>query len=61
MRPGSRTKRSWADVYTIREVMRLRDDRKWDAARIEKELGLADGFVNRLGTHVKIALETDRL
>ena len=61
MRPGSRMKRSWADVYTIREVMRLRDDRKWDAVRIEKELGLADGFVKRLGIHVKIALEADRL
>lgn len=54
-------KRSWADVYTIREVMRLRDDRKWDAARIEKELGLADGFVKRLGNHVKGAFEVNRL
>jgi hypothetical protein len=45
-------KRSVADVGIIREVLRLRDDKKWEAARIEKELGLADGFMKRLGDHV---------
>jgi len=50
--PETRMKRSVADVGIIREVLRLRDDKKWEAARIEKELGLADGFMKRLGDHV---------
>ncbi|KAF8245218.1 hypothetical protein K440DRAFT_646384 [Wilcoxina mikolae CBS 423.85] len=50
--PKTRMKRSVADLGVIHEVLRLRDDKKWEAARIEKELGLADGFVKRLGNHV---------
>jgi len=53
--PQTRGKRSWVDVQIIREILRLRDERKWDAAKIEQSLGLADGVVKRLGSSVRNA------
>jgi hypothetical protein len=53
--PRTRGKRSWVDVQIIREILRLRDERKWDAAKIEQSLGLADGVVKRLGSSVRNA------
>jgi len=51
--PATRMKRSWVDAPTLREVLKMRDGRKWSAEKIEKEMGLASGVVARLGKHVK--------
>ena len=51
--PETRQKRSWVDVGTIREILRLRDISKWPPEKIERELGLAPGVVKRLGPHVR--------
>ncbi|KAI5815659.1 hypothetical protein BZA77DRAFT_70173 [Pyronema omphalodes] len=51
--PETRYKRSWADVLLIREALELRDNKKWEDTKIEKELRLAPGFMKRLGSQVK--------
>lgn len=50
--PSMRARRNWVDTGTIRKIIQLRDEMGWDAMRIEKELGLADGLVERLGNRV---------
>ncbi|RPA97215.1 hypothetical protein L873DRAFT_1791097 [Choiromyces venosus 120613-1] len=47
-----RDRRTWVDTSTIFEILKLRDEKKWEAGRIEKELGLAPGLVDRLGGKV---------
>ncbi|PUU83843.1 hypothetical protein B9Z19DRAFT_1071341 [Tuber borchii] len=47
-----RDRRTWVDTSTIFEILKLRDEKKWVAERIEKELGLAPGLVHRLGDRV---------
>jgi hypothetical protein len=51
--PVTKMKRAWADAPTLREVLKMRDGRKWSAEKIEKEMGLASGVVARLEKHVK--------
>ncbi|KAF8476057.1 hypothetical protein BDZ91DRAFT_204417 [Kalaharituber pfeilii] len=51
--PETRYHRSWVDIGTVRRILDLRDQRKWDAARIEKELGLKEGLVERLGDRIR--------
>ena len=43
------TGRQFLDVYTIRQILVLRDERKQSAGEIEKALGLRQGTVGRLG------------
>lgn len=50
--PGVKGQRNWVDTGTIRKIIQLRDEMGWDAMRIEKELGLANGLVERLGSRV---------
>ncbi|PWW80111.1 hypothetical protein C7212DRAFT_305825 [Tuber magnatum] len=47
-----RDRRMWVDTSTILEILKLRDEKKREAERIEKELGLAPGLVGRLGDKV---------
>jgi len=47
-----RDRRTWVDTSTIFEILKLRYGKKWEAERIEKELGLAPGLVDRLGDRV---------
>lgn len=41
--------RQYLDVYTIRQILQMRDTRKQNAKEIEKVLGLKEGVVERLG------------
>ena len=41
--------RQFLDVFTIRQILTLRDERSKSAAEIEKALGLKKGVVERLG------------
>jgi len=47
-----RDRRTWVDTSTIFRILKLRDEKKWEAERIERELGLAPGLVDRLGDKV---------
>jgi len=47
-----RDRRTWVDTSTIFEILKLRDEKKWEAERIEKKLGLAPGLVGRLGDRI---------
>jgi hypothetical protein len=64
MEAGTRghTGRQYLDVYTIRQILTLRDDKGQSAAAIEKKLGLKPGVVERLGTAgvVELAQEQGR-
>lgn len=42
--------REFLDIYTIRQILVLRDQKRKTAAEIEKSLGLKQGAVDRLGT-----------
>jgi len=55
--PATRSKRSWVEVGTIQEILRLRDEQGWEPEKIEKQLGLAKGVVGRLGKHVSLAYQ----
>lgn len=54
--------RQYLDVYTIRQILQMRDQRKQPAAEIERALGLKEGVVARLGGAgvVALAYETGR-
>ena len=41
--------REFLDVFTVRQMLVLRDERGQNAAQIEKALGLKHGTVERLG------------
>lgn len=41
--------RQFLDIYTIRQILIMRDERGQNAAEIEKALGLKEGVVDRLG------------
>lgn len=41
--------RQFLDVFTIRQMLTMRDEQGKSAAAIEKTLGLKDGAVERLG------------
>jgi hypothetical protein len=51
--PEKRGSRTWVDVGTIHEILRLRDIQGWKPEKIEKILGLAPGVVKRMGQHVR--------
>ena len=54
--------RKFLDVYTIRQILTMRDERGRSAGEIEKTLGLRSGVVERLGTQgvVELAHEQGR-
>ena len=54
--------RQFLDVFTIRQILTLRDERGRSAAEIEKALGLKRGVVDRLGIQgvFELAQETGR-
>jgi hypothetical protein len=51
--------RQYLDVYTIRQILQMRDQRKQSAAEIERSLGLKEGVVERLGGSGVVALAYD--
>jgi len=42
--------RQFLDIYTVRQMLVLRDEKRQSAAQIEKALGLKAGSVDRLGS-----------
>lgn len=54
--------REFLDVYIIRQILTLRDQRKKSATEIERQLGLKKGVVERLGAAgvVELAQESGR-
>ena len=54
--------RQFLDVYTIRQILTLRDERGRNSGEIEKALGLKRGVVERLGIQgvAGLAQETGR-
>lgn len=54
--------RQFLDVFTIRQILTMRDERGRQPAEIEKTLGLKRGVVERLGMNgiVELAQETGR-
>ena len=48
--------RQFLDVFTIRQILTLRDGRGRSAAEIEKALGLKKGVVERLGAKGVVGL-----
>jgi hypothetical protein len=54
--------RQFLDVFTIRQILTLRDERGRSSGEIEKTLGLKRGVVERLGMQgvVQLAQETGR-
>ncbi|KAF2172198.1 hypothetical protein M409DRAFT_17438 [Zasmidium cellare ATCC 36951] len=54
--------RQFLDVYQIRQILTLRDQRGKSSAEIERRLGLKNGVVERLGAAgvVELAQETGR-
>ena len=54
--------RQFLDVYTIRQMLTMRDEQGKSAAQIEKRLGLKAGAVERLGVVgvVEVAHEMGR-
>jgi len=50
--PDLRDERRWVDTGVIRRIVALRDELGWEEGRIEKELGLKEGVVARLGRRV---------
>ena len=55
--------RQFLDVFTIRQMLVLRDERGKSATEIERTLGLKRGVVDRLGARgiVELAQETGRV
>lgn len=51
--------REFLDVYTIRQILQLRDGHGQSAERIEQKLGLKKGVVERLGAKGVVGLTTD--
>ncbi|KAF8422505.1 hypothetical protein EV426DRAFT_172361 [Tirmania nivea] len=51
--PHLRDERRWVDTGLIRRILALRDELGWEEESIERELGLKEGFVGRLGRRVK--------
>jgi hypothetical protein len=52
--------RQFLDVYTIRQILTLRDEKNQSAAAIEKKLGLKPGVVARLGGAGVVGLSHDK-
>lgn len=54
--------RQYLDVYTIRQILQMRDQRGQSDKEIERVLGLKDGVVERLGGKgvVGMAYDTGR-
>lgn len=54
--------RQFLDVYTIRQMLTMRDEQGASAGQIEKRLGLKAGAVERLGAQgvVELAQEVGR-
>ncbi|EGP88547.1 unnamed protein product [Zymoseptoria tritici ST99CH_1A5] len=52
--------RQFLDVYTIRQILTMRDEKRQSAAAIEKRLGLKPGVVERLGAAGVVALAQDQ-
>jgi hypothetical protein len=54
--------RQFLDVYTIRQILTMRDERGRNPGQIEKALGLKSGVVGRLGMEgvVELAQEQGR-
>ena len=54
--------RQFLDVFTIRQVLTMRDERGRSSGEIEKALGLKRGVVERLGVQgvFELAQETGR-
>lgn len=54
--------RQFLDVFTIRQILTMRDEHRRGATEIEKTLGLKKGVVDRLGAAgvVELAQETGR-
>ncbi|KAF8453138.1 hypothetical protein BGX38DRAFT_1141731 [Terfezia claveryi] len=50
--PQLRDERRWVDTGVIRRIVALRDELGWEEGRIERELGLKEGVVRRLGRRV---------
>lgn len=51
--------RQFLDVYTIRQILTMRDERSRSAGQIEKALGLKRGVVERLGMQGVVALANE--
>lgn len=54
--------RQFLDVFQIRQILTMRDQRKRSPAEIERKLGLKSGVVERLGAAgvVELAQESGR-
>ncbi|RPB21615.1 hypothetical protein L211DRAFT_869869 [Terfezia boudieri ATCC MYA-4762] len=50
--PQLRDERRWVDTGVIRRIVALRDELGWEEGRIERELGLKEGVVGRLGRRI---------
>lgn len=52
--------RQFLDVYTIRQILTMRDERGGSSAQIEKALGLKKGVVDRLGMEGVVELANEQ-
>jgi hypothetical protein len=50
--------RQFLDVITLRQIFQLRDEKMFEAGEIEKQLGLREGVVERLGERLVVGTES---